>query len=151
MSFFLYPANAEKEDRIRITLTGKDGLVARYLSLFSEEETPFSWGLCEEDLLRELGLPEAVPGSRIVLEMKSEKGISEHQVIALRGQSDVDHTELAIVCRALVPDSGDHRQGEWVEALALTGGTTEGRYFWTRPKMDIGATIRRPTTSLQPS
>ena len=151
MSFYLDPPNSTKEDRIPLTLTGEEGLIARYLSRFGQEETPYSWVLSGEALHKELDLPEASPESRVILTMKTDKGETEHEILALRGQSEEEHTELVLVCRTEVDDETDQRKGEWVEAVALTGGTQGGRYFWTRPKMDIGAAVRQPDGSLQPS
>ena len=151
MSFYLDPPNATKDDRIPLALTGDEGLIARYLSRFTDVDTPFSWVLSGEDLRKELALLEASPESRVILTMKTDKGETEHEVLALRGQSEEEHTELVLVGRTEVADPSDQRKGEWVEALALTGGTQGGRYFWTRPKMDIGAAVRQPASSLQPS
>lgn len=141
-----------------LCFTGKEGILARFLQANRGEDTPFAWNLSGPALITAVA-PDVDPEAHeVILDMLPE-GLVEaclYRVHGIQGSSDEDHTDLALNCQPLyqgrirvaatefkaafhLPISNDRRQ--MLEALGLTGGLRSGNYFWTRPKMNLGAAI----------
>ncbi len=159
MSFSLYHRSDKTYTRIQpITLTGADGLIARFLQSQSDVETPYAWDLTTEKLV-ELIDPSLCPNCHeIVLDMLPEEMIEVclYKVTAIRGSSDLDESDLVLAFKVLfqgrtgvssseykkeftLENEGNNRQ--MLEAFRLTGGIQKGSYRWAAPKMNIGAAV----------
>ncbi len=159
MGFWIYEKRGESYTRVcSVKLTGEDGLIAKYLKQNSEVDTPFSWKLGMDEIV---GLvdPGLDPKEHVlVIDMLPEEllAVSLYRVSAIQGCSEFDDTDLVLACKILYQGRNnvlasefkeaflaDGSQGDrqLLEALRLTGGTQEGSYIWTKPKMDIGAAV----------
>jgi len=160
MSFALYEKSADAFSYVGpLKLTGPNGLLARYLQSKINEDTPFTWQLNPSDLVA-LHDP-TLEGQRhcVLIDMLPESltEICLYRVTALQGSSDVDESDVVLSSKILhqgpapinpptfkknfvaPPEDPDSRH--MLEALHLTGGTLRGNYFWSKPKMDIGAAV----------
>jgi len=159
MAFWLYAKNGSTYERVQsIKLTGKGGALARFLQARAAEETPFTWELSPPALV-ELIAPSLDPATHeIVIDMLPE-GLTEvslYQITSLRGNSEYDESDLVMACKLLqqgpTPTSASEfkkrfvrntppSERQMVEAFHLTGGVATGSYYWSKPRMDIGAAI----------
>ena len=159
MSFWLYHCEGTRYTQLGpVKLTGPGGVLARYLTRHKDVDTPFTWSLMNKELIPLIDAALDPEKHLIVLDMLPESltEVSLHRVFAIQGSSEEDESDVVLACKILfqgavntAPSSfketfaceppADNRQ--MLEALGLTGGTVAGRYRWTRPKMDIGATV----------
>jgi hypothetical protein len=138
--------------------TGAQGPIARFITAHAHEETPFAWTLVDEAILQ-LAMPDLDPTRhRIVLRLPTENGGAPlfQRLIGIRGQSEMMDTSAVLVTRPLSAPTtspaeslptlteGASLNVDTMEAISLSGGTLGGRFFWRRPKMNIGAAIRPP-------
>lgn len=159
MSFFLYQKNGNTYERsAAITLTGPNGIIARFLQSHADVETPYAWDLTTKKLL-ELIDPNLCPNCyEIVLDMLPEEMLEVclYKVIAIRGSSDIDESDLVLAFKVLTQGKKDVSSSEYkqqftlteeasnrqmLEAFRLTGGTSSGSYRWASPRMNIGAAV----------
>lgn len=159
MSFYHYRKFDNRCVRVDpVRLTGNDGVLARHLTGHKEADTPYAWRLGNEELIR-LVDPSLDPLSNIiVLDLLPESFFEAclYQVTTIQGCSEIDSSDVVLACQVLYQGEidqhsetfkrdfeaqppGAHRQ--LLEAMRLTGGTSEGNYFWSSPKMDIGAAV----------
>ncbi len=159
MAFWLYARNGSTYEQVRsIKLTGKDGALARFLQEHATEETPFTWEFNPASLI-ELIDPSLDPATHdVVIDMLPE-GLTEvslYRITSLRGSSEYDESDLVMACKLLqqgaTPTSANEfkqrfvrntpsSSRQMVEAFHLTGGVAIGSYYWSKPKMNIGAAI----------
>lgn len=159
MSFWIYEKKNDAFERIcRLKLTGTEGLLAVYLSGYSESETPFQWTLSSPEIIP-LANPQLDPLKHIiVVDLMPESFIQRclYRVIRIQGTSEFDESDVVLACKVLyqgealestagaepiVPDISQPNDRQMLEAMRLTGGLNGGTYFWARPKMDIGAAV----------
>jgi len=159
MAFWLYSKDGDQYNREEaVRFTGKSGYLADFLHSHCEKDTPFAWELNAAALVG-LVRPSADPSSyEIVIDMLPESltEVSLYTITSLRGVSDFDETDLVMACQLLqqggvtgpasffkksflrdTPANGR----QMVEAFHLTGGIATGTYYWSKPRMDIGAAI----------
>ncbi|WPJ97604.1 hypothetical protein SH580_07765 [Coraliomargarita algicola] len=159
MAFWLYAKNGSTYERIQsIKLTGKAGILARFLQSHASDDTPFTWELTPAALV-ELVDPSLDSASHeIVIDMLPE-GLTEvslYRMTSLRGSSEYDESDLVMAFKLLqqgpIAASANEFKNRFVcntppngrqmvEAFHLTGGVATGSYYWSKPKMDIGAAI----------
>ncbi|QYY35365.1 hypothetical protein [Ruficoccus sp. ZRK36] len=159
MSFWLYKCDGSNYTQLApVKLTGPEGILARYLQSKSEENTPFTWSLLNKDIVALIDPELDASTHLVVLDMLPEHlvEVSLHRVYAIQGSSEEDTSDVVLACKILFQGlanktsstfkeafecdpPADNRQ--MLEALGLSGGTAGGRYHWTKPKMDIGATV----------
>ncbi|MBC2592940.1 hypothetical protein H5P28_01580 [Ruficoccus amylovorans] len=159
MSFWLYHCENNHYTRLGpVKLTGEDGLLARYLLQHTSADTPYTWNLINKDLIPLIDPKLPADTHLIVLDMLPESltEVSLHRVFAIQGSSEEDSSDVVLACKILYQGSpgslgqtfkddfsceppADNRQ--MLEALGLTGGIAGGRFRWSRPKMNIGATV----------
>lgn len=143
MSFWIYRNdNGGAKRHQQAKLTGADGVLSEYLRGCGDEETPLAWELEEAELIRRSAGDDADAGSlAMVMEMTDPSGTVLYRLTAIRGCSDIDDTDL-VLCFTMLRGDGDRGDArQFLEPMRLTGGTEQGRYFWARPKMDIGAAV----------
>ncbi len=166
MSFLIYHCDGVRYARVdSIKLTGADGVLARFLMQNSHVETPFAWQLSDADIIQ-LARPDLNPTEhRLILDMMpgDSHEISLYHVTYLQGSSELDESDVVLASRILFqatepgaavalkraftldkPESSR----QMLEAMRLTGGTLRGKYFWAKPKMDIGAAVCPSSTSV---
>lgn len=134
-----------------LSLTGEDGIFARWLAGFREADTPFEWVLDVATVIALAGIDASEEEVVVLLDLSDGAQVSLNLVRGFRGASDEDSSDLVVNCTPLegaekrgnrIEMDGLIGRGEWLEALGLSGGTRGGRYFWRAPKMDIGAAVR---------
>lgn len=159
MSFIIYHSDGEHYTRVcTVKLTGTDGVLAKFLTRHSHEETPFTWQLSDANIIQ-LARPDLDPDShRLVFDMTpgSSHEVSLYRVSHIQGASDLDESDVVLASRILYQTSRlgqadalkrafsleqPESTRQMLEALRLTGGTMNGKYFWAKPKMDIGAAV----------
>lgn len=162
MAFWLYAKKGSTYERIQpIKFTGKEGVLAHFLQEHAADETPFTWELSPADLVK-LIEPSLNPAAHlVVIDMLPEvlTEVSLYRITSLRGSSNYDESDLVMACNLLQQGSTPASAGEFkkrfvcntppssrqmVEAFHLTGGVATGSYYWSKPKMDIGAAICPP-------
>lgn len=163
MSFWLYRKSTSKDvcsfERVaEVRLTSPTGMLATFIKEHDEANSPVTWDLPDIELISRLVPGESPTSYALILDLLPEDVMHAqlHLLVAIRGSSDTDHTDLVLVCRPLfegrTPElSTDFKQSfsiplpldqrEMIEALGLSGGTTGGRYFWAQPGMNIGAAV----------
>ncbi|MDP0499887.1 MAG: hypothetical protein Q7P63_07270 [Verrucomicrobiota bacterium JB022] len=159
MAFWLYRKVGDTYRRVRpVVITGKDGLMGRFLRGLQAKDTPCQWQLPVSELARLESAAEGGGEPALVLDMLPEDftRASLYLVTDIRGSSEDDETDLVMSCELLfqgpvpgpmqdfkaqltIPLLTDTRR--MVEAMRITGGLKTGTYRWARPKMDIGAAI----------
>lgn len=159
MSFWIYSRSGDAYTReCSVKLTGEDGAIARYLKTHGEADTPFVWRLSIPEIIRLVDASLDPERHELVIDMLPEEllAVSLYRVTAIQGSSEVDDTDLVLACkilyqgrqnvlasefkRAFVANSSKSDR-QLLEALRISGGTCEGSYLWSKPKMDIGAAI----------
>jgi len=159
MAFWLYSKNDDNYLQVcSVKLTGKEGLLAAFLQAKAGEDTPFAWQLNGPEIIKMLDPELDADSHELVIDMMPE-ALSEvclYRVTSLRGVSEFDESDMVMACRILqqgrtnVPAAvykADFRvttvtnTRQIVEAFHLTGGVATGNYYWSKPKMDIGAAI----------
>ncbi len=159
MSFWLYHHENHHYTQLGpVRLTGVEGLLARYLTQHIQEDAPYAWSLTNKDLIPLVDASLDPDKNLIVLDMLPESltEVSLHRVFAIQGSSEEDESDVVLACKILYQGSpncpssafkqdftceppADNRQ--MLEALRLTGGIAGGKFRWSKPKMDIGATV----------
>lgn len=159
MSFSIYHQSGTRLTFVSpLKLTGQSGLLASYLGRHARVETPWAWQLPAREIMA-LERPDLDPGCHcITIDLMPESlfEVCLYRLTFLQGVSETDESDVVLASRALfqgraeraAPDfkrafdliepEGDRQM---MEALRLTGGTLKGRYFWAKPKMDIGAAV----------
>lgn len=159
MAFWLYSHSNDTYKREQpVKLTGKNGLIASYLQSNAGEDTPFAWQLDKADIIRLID-PQLDPTQHeLVIDMLPESftEVSLLRVTTLRGVSEFDESDMVMACKILqqgrTPCTAETFKASFkrttipssrqsVEAFHLTGGVATGTYYWSKPKMDIGAAI----------
>ena len=159
MGFWLYSKTEDTFTQVKaVKLTGKAGLLAAFLQTKAREDTPYAWHLDGPEIIQMIA-PELAPEAHeLVIDMMPEAlaEVCLYRVTSLRGISDYDESDMVMACRILqqgrtpqpaaffkkefqVTTVGNSRQ--IVEAFHLSGGVATGNYYWSKPKMDIGAAI----------
>jgi len=159
MSFWIYRKKGPAYERAaRLKLSGEDGALATFLQALDDEESPVAWEVSGAVILA-LAAPELDPAEHVVLLDLQGESLLEvclQQVVGIKGVSHVDETDLVIATEVVFQGSApvcpeDFKkafvadvlpdQTQQIEALGLSGGTRQGKYRWTKPKMDIGAAV----------
>ncbi len=165
MAFWLYSKNGSRFERKQpIKLTGKEGLLARFLTRNRDVETPFAWELRPADIIQLIDGDLNVENHAILIDMLPEAlaQVSLYRLTSVQGASEYDESDLVLACKMLYQGKCNSTASDFkecflcetsesdrqmVEALRLTGGVATGTYLWAKPKMDIGAAICPPSTT----
>lgn len=159
MPFFIYHKSKDTYTKLQgVTLTGADGLLARFLQANAEADTPFAWELTTPSIIKLID-PSLCPDCHeLVLDMLPEELVEVclYRVTAIRGSSDLDESDLILAFKILTQGKSNVSSSEYkskftlegktsnrqmLEAFRLTGGTFKGSYRWASPKMNIGAAV----------
>lgn len=164
MSFYIYRKTTDRAgmhyERISaLKFTGPEGLFARYLRDYRGEDTPFTWILTEDALLRLGGIDTGAEYHCILTDLMPEAllQVCIYRLHSIRGVSQYDESDLALCLNPWFEGStpgnaSDFRRRftlscqpgtqQMLEALSLTGGLNAGTYRWSAPKMNLGAAVR---------
>lgn len=161
MSFHLYRLEPSRSGRwlqpvTDLRPTGAQGPIARFVTAHAHCETPFGWFLSDEDIISLTFNALNPVEHRIVIRLGGEAGHGPlfQRLVGIRGQSEMMDSDAVLVTRPLaapvtVPLAGlpglseEANPGvDTMEAVGLSGGTIGGRFFWRRPRMNIGAAVR---------
>jgi len=160
MGLLLYKKHHLSETKVELTspevikLSGKQGIIARYVEAHRIKDDLNDWHLNSEDIPALLGYDSGEYMVCFASKNLESGNINLSEVLAFQGKTDIVRTDSVIMHRAIAsypveafPDTmtvDNSTPAEMmIEPFGLAGGISKGPHSWSlvAPKMHIGGVI----------